>query len=459
MKDIDVKNDRKEIFGWVTYDWANSVFFTTVAGVLIGEYLTSLAQTAVGENGVILSLGSTPVVTAKSIYSYSVGLSVFLQVFFLPFMGAIADYTHLKKTFMAVFCYAGAFACCLLFFIDVKTYVIGCAFFIVSNLCAGASIVFYNSFLNDITTVDKRDKISSWGFAAGYASGVIVLIANLIFLKNVDYFGISTDLAVRICLLTSGLWWASFAIITFKLLKRRAPVRVAPADTGYIKAGFSELGETFRELLHLKHTALFLAAYLFYNDGVQTVINSAGLFLSQELFVARGMETDRSILVIAYIIAQLVAFFGSLVFERVAHFTSAKTAILISLVIWSGIVIYAYTFLQTIAEAYFMSGAIGLVLGGSQALSRSLFSQMIPAGRESSFFGIYEISERGTSWIGPIVFGTVAMYTDSYRPAILALIIFFVFGSVLLAFVDTKRAIREAGNSAPDDGGTSAAYA
>jgi UMF1 family MFS transporter len=449
VKNIKLKNDPAEIFGWITYDWANSVFFTTVLGVLIGEYLTSLAQAAVGDNGAIFSLGGVPLVTSKSIYSYSVGLSVFLQVFFLPFMGAIADYTHLKKTFMAFFCYAGAFACCLLFFIGGETYLLGCVFFIVSNLCAGASIVFYNSYLNDITTEDKRDKVSSWGFAAGYASGVLVLIANLIFLKNSESIGVSVDLAVRICLLTSGLWWAGFSIITFTLLKRRDPVRAVPKGKNYLNAGLSELAETFRELMTLKHTRLFLIAYLFYNDGVQTVINSAGLFLSQELFVARGLDTDRSVLLIAYIIAQFVAFFGAIIFERVAHYSSSKIAILISLIIWSAVVVYAYSFLQTVNQAYFMSAVIGLVLGGSQALSRSLFSQMIPKGRESSFFGIYEISERGTSWIGPIVFGLVAQLTDSYRPAILALIVFFVGGSVLLYFVDTDRAIKDADKLEP----------
>jgi UMF1 family MFS transporter len=433
------------------YDWANSVFFTTVVGVLIGEYITSLAQMAVGENGAIFAVAGHTIVSAKSLYSYSVGLSVFLQVFFLPFMGAIADYTHLKKTFMAFFCYVGAFACCLLFFIGGETYLLGCVLFIVSNLCAGASIVFYNSYLNDITTEDRRDKISSWGFAAGYASGVIVLIANLVFLKNSESLGISVDLAVRICLGTSGLWWAGFSIITFALLKTREPARSAPDGKHYLTAGISELARTFKELFKLKHTSMFLLAYLLYNDGVQTVINSAGLFLSQELFTARGLEIDNSVLVIAYIIAQFVAFFGAVIFERIAHHTNTKTSILISLIIWSAVVIYAYGFLETLVEAYFMSGAIGLVLGGSQALSRSLFSQMIPAGRESSFFGIYEISERGTSWIGPIVFGLVAQLTNSYRPAILALIVFFVAGSMLLYFVDTDQAIHEAGNVTPEE--------
>lgn len=445
------RNDPKEIFGWLTYDWANSVFFTTVVGVLIGEYITILAQKAVGENGVVLDLGIF-VVTAKSLFPYSVGMSVFLQVFFLPVMGAIADYTHLKKSFMAFFCYLGAAACCLLFFVAENTFLMGSVLFIVANLSAGASMVFYNSFLTDITTKDRRDKVSSWGFAAGYVSGALVLFANLLFLKNAESYGISTDLAVRICLLTAGVWWGGFAVITFALLKKRRPVRTIPDGQNYVIAGFRELGETFRELFRLKHTLLFLIAYLLYNDGIQTVITSSSIFLSQELFVLKGLETDRSVLVIAFLIAQVVGIFGAIAFERIAYLTSTKTAILISLVIWSAIVIYAYGFLETLAQAYIMSGAIGFVLGGSQALSRSLFSQMIPAGRESSFFGIYEISERGTSWIGPIVFGFVVQVTNSYRQALLALIFFFVAGCVILLLTNVKKAIEDAGNISAQEG-------
>jgi UMF1 family MFS transporter len=177
----------------------------------------------------------------------------------------------------------------------------------------------------------------------------------------------------------------------------------------------------------------------------------SGLFITQELFVAKGIPPDNSVLFIAFLIAQVVGIVGALTFERIAHFLSSKTAILISLAIWSGIVIYGFGFLQTITQAYAMSGAIGFVLGGSQALSRSLFSQMIPKGRESAFFGIYAISERGTSWLGPIVFGLVAQLTNSYRPAILALIFFFIVGSLILLFTNTARAVEEAGNIAPDD--------
>jgi UMF1 family MFS transporter len=296
--------------------------------------------------------------------------------------------------------------------------------------------------------------VSSWSFAAGYLGGFITLLVGGALLFAAPSLGISTEFAARLCFLFAGIWWGGFAVITLLLLKNRAPQRSAPEGKGFISTGFYELAETFKELFKLRRTLQFLIAYLLYNDGIQTVIAMSALFLSQELFVARGMEPDLTVLLISFGIAQVVAFVGSLVFERIAHWTSAKTAILISLVIWSAIVIYGYAFLQTVTEAYFMSGAIGFVLGGSQALSRSLFSQMIPYGREAAFFGIYAISERGTSWIGPIVFGRVAQLTDSYRPAILALIFFFIAGSVILLVTDTARAIHDAGNVTPEEAAT-----
>ena len=445
------KNDRREIFGWVVYDWANHAFWTLVLGVLIGEYLTDLAQRIVGENGAVLTIAGHDLVTAKSLYSYAVSISVFLQVFILPTLGAIADYTHLKKTFLGVFCYLGAITCALLFFVQGSYYFLGAFLFIVVNLSAGASSVFANSYLSDITTEDRRDRVSSLGFAAGYLGGFITLVVGAALIFEADYLGISTDYAARICFLFAGLWWGGFAVITFLLLKKRAPLREAPAGQGYVGASISELIGTLKELLKLKHTFRFLIAYLLYNDGIQTVIAMSAIFLSQEIFVARGLQPDRAVLIVAFMIAQAVGFVGALAFERVSHFTNAKTAILISLFIWCVIVIYAYGFLETVPEAYVMSAFIGLVLGGSQALSRSLFSQMIPAGRESAFFGIYAISEKGTSWIGPIVFGFFAQISNSYRPAILALIAFFIVGSLILLFTNTAQAIHEAGNVTPEE--------
>lgn len=445
------KNNAKEIFGWATYAWANHAFFTLVLGVLVGEYLTGLAQKSVGENGAVITIAGHVLVTAKSVFSYSVGTSVFLQIFVLPILGAIADYTHLKKTFLAFFCVFGAVCCSLLYFATDGLFLLGSGFFIFANLSVGAAQVFYNSYLIDIATEDRRDKVSSWGFAAGYAGGFLTLVIGLVFLLNANRFGVTTAEVARFCFLGAGIWWIGFSTISFVLLKKRQPIRTAPEGSNFLVAGLTELRGTFGELFKLKHTLHFLIAYLLYNDGIQTVITMSAIFFSQELFVSKGVETDRTVLIIAFMIAQFAALVGSLAFERVAHFTSTKSAILISLGIWCFLIVYAYLFFHTVSEAYFLSGAIGLVLGGSQALSRSLFSQMIPNGRESAFFGLYAISEGGTSWIGPIVFGLVAQLTDSYRPAILALIAFFIVGSILLFFNKTDQAIHEAGNVAPDE--------
>jgi MFS transporter, UMF1 family len=445
-----IKNDRREVFGWIVYDWANSGFYTTVVAALFGDYLTRLAQGSVGENGVIFSIGPI-LVTAKSLAPFTVGLSVFLQVFLLPILGALGDYSTLKKRLMMFFCYGGVVATCLLFFLASGRHIFGSVVFIVANLCYGASLVFYNSFLPEITTEDQRDRVSSRGFAWGYLGGGLLLALNLAFVFTASRFGISTGMAVRLSLLSAGIWWGGFSIITFRRLKRRPAMRALPPDQNYFTIGFVELKSTFSELLRLRQTLKYLIAYLFYNDGIQTVVTVSGLFLGQELFAARGLETPPSFLIGLLLMVQFVAFFGALGFERLAYLLGTKRAIVISLTGWAAIVIYVYGFLYTVNEAWILAACIAIVLGGSQALSRSLFSQMIPKGREASFFGLYEISERGTSWLGPIVFAQVVAYTGSYRQAILSLIAFFVIGTVLLLFTDTRRAVHDAGNLLPEE--------
>jgi UMF1 family MFS transporter len=442
-------NDRREIFGWSMYDWANSGFQTTVVTVLAGPYLTALARADVGENGVIFDLGPFPgmTVTSKSFFPFCIGFSVFLQVFLLPVLGAIADYTNLKKRLMAIFCYVGSAATCLLFFVTEGRYLAGGLLLIVANLCFGAALVLYNAFLNDIASVDRRDQVSSRGYALGYLGGGVLLLANLALVQSAGALGISDALAVRLSLCSAGLWWGGFSIITFRRLRTRSAAPVLPAGESVLGAGIREVRASFRTLRRLPHTLRYLVAYMIFNDGIQTVIAMASLFLSQELFVARGLPEDQSFLIGLVLMIQFVAFFGAHLFERIAVFAGAKRAILLSLAIWTLTIVYAYGWLQTTAQAWVMGAVIATVLGGSQALSRSLFSQMIPAGREASFFGVYEISERGTSWIGPILFGMVAAATNSYRQAILSLIVLFLGGMIGLLFTDTDRAIREAGSN------------
>ncbi len=448
---ISNKNNPREIFGWKIYDWANSAFSTTIAGALYGPYLTEITQQVVGKNGVVLDLGPFGAITAKSFFPTCVSVAVFLQIFLLPILGALADYSNLKKRMMALFCYIAVGATCLMFFITGNLYWLGGLLFIVANLGFGAAVVFYNGFLNEITTEDQRDKVSSRGFAYGYLGGGLLLALNFLLVSNADRLGLSTLMAVRISLLSAGVWWGAFALITFARLKNRSAEKSLPPEKSYLSIGFSELGRTFRELRRLRHTLKYLIGYLFFNDGIQTVISMASVFIAQELFIARGIETDQSFLLSIFLMVQFVAIFGALIFERLAYAIRTKNAILVSLVLWSGVVIYGYGFLRTTNDTWFMAAVIAIVLGGSQALSRSLFSQMIPPGREASFFGLYEVSERGTSWLGPLLFGIVVAATDSYRQALLSLIVLFIVGTVILYLTDTDRAVHEAGNLLPEE--------
>jgi UMF1 family MFS transporter len=258
-------------------------------------------------------------------------------------------------------------------------------------------------------------------------------------------------LAARISMLIASLWWGVFALITFLFIKNRDIDRSIPSSQNIVTIGFRELFITLKQLVGLKYTMLFLIAYLFYNDGIQTVILNSSVFLSQELFISKGLETDQAFLLGIFAVAQIMAVIGSIIFERIARFIGAKKTIMVCLSIWGGIVVFAYGFLASTMQAWIMGAFIGLVLGSTQALSRSLFSQMIPKGRESSFFGLYEISEKGTSWLGNMVFAVVIATTGSYRQAILCLIFFFAIGIIILLFTNTAKAIHQAGNLTPEE--------
>ncbi len=433
------------------YDWANSAFQTTVLTVLAGPYLTQLAQRDVGTNGVVLSFWPIGSITALALYPYCLAISEFFQVILLPLLGAIADRRRAKKRLMMVFCYGGVASSCLLSVVSGRQYLFGGLVLIVANFAFGVTIVLYNAFLNDITTKDRRDKVSSQGYALGYLGGGLLLAANLALITASPRLGISKDVAVRLSLLSAGLWWGGFALITFARLRTRGSTRTLVHQSDLAIARL-ELRALWTELRRLPQTRRYLVAYMAFNDAIQTVIAVASIFLAQELFVARALPIiNEAFLMGLVLMVQFVAFGGALLFERVAVFLTTKNTILVSLLIWTGIVVYAYGFLQNVRQAWIMGAILAVVLGGSQALSRSLFSQMIPVGHEAAFFGVYEITERGTSWIGPFVFGVVASVTSSYRKAILSLVVLFVAGLVMLFFTDTDRAIRDASHHVETD--------
>lgn len=434
---------RREQIGWYFYDWANSAFSTTVITVFLGPYLTAVTQNAADATGFVYPLGIP--VLADSFFPYMVSLSVVLQVFFLPVLGAIADYSELKRTLLGIFAYIGAFATLGMYFLQGDLYLLGGALFLVANLSFGASIVFYNAFLPELAAPDDRDRISSQGWAMGYLGGGILLAINLVFVQFLaEGWGISTGDAVRISLASAGVWWAIFTLIPLTSLRARRPSKRLPAGTGYLSIGFRQLRHTLRQLPTYPHTMLFLIAYLLYNDGIQTIIAMSTQFGSREL----GLETAD--LVQLVLMVQFIAFFGALAFGYLARWLGSRRAIMVSLVIWLGVSVYTYAILQTKLQFFIMGGVIAIVLGGSQALSRSLFSLMIPEGQEAEYFSLYEVSERGTSWLGPLLFGLVLQNTGSYRAAILSIAIFFTAGLLLLTFVNVRRAIVESGNVAPE---------
>ncbi len=442
MATLPFINDKREIRGWMLYDWANSAFSTTVVTVFLGPYLTGLIEAQVGKGGTFTLLGIP--IAAESFFPYCVSLSVLLQVFVLPILGAIADYSDFKKRMMLFFAALGASSTIGLFFITGSLFVLGGVLFIIANVAFGASIVFYNAFLPDIASEDQRDRVSSQGWALGYAGDGLLLLINLIFYMLMDKAG-QGALAARINLASAGVWWLVFGYNSISRLHERGAHRQLPAGENYVSVGFKQLGHTLREIRKYPMTLRYLLAYLLYNDGIQTVIVVSALFGQQELNMGLG---DLSLLIL---MVQIVGIFGALGFGRLAGRLGAKRTIVITLIIWSGVSIWAKISLNSVAEFWILGAVIALVLGGSQALSRSLYSQMIPRAQEAEFFSFYEISDKGTSWIGPFLFGFVSQVSHSMRTALLSLIILFVGGLLLLITVNVPRAIKEAGNAVPEN--------
>jgi UMF1 family MFS transporter len=323
---------------------------------------------------------------------------------------------------------------------------LGGLLFIIANLAFGAAIVFYNAYLPDIASEEERDRVSSYGWAMGYLGGGLLLALNLAFYIFSEDIGVPSALAVRINLATAGIWWMGFAFITWARLRPRHAARPLPQGENYASIGFKQLGKTFRDVKHFPETLKFLLAYFLYNDGIQTVIAVSSIFAAAP--IARGgLELSQDTLIAIILMIQFVAFGGALFWGKLAQWIGAKQSIIVSLVIWAGVVIYAYGGLKgdSVTTEFFILGIfIAIVLGGSQAISRSLFAQMIPKGREAEFYSFYEISERGTSWTGPLIFGLANQIFGSLRYCILALIFYFIAGLIVLPFVNVQKAMDDA---------------
>jgi UMF1 family MFS transporter len=445
---------------WFWYDWANSGFFTTTWTVLFIPYLTKIAEAAAcpalpdgAKCRTSLHVVGVPVSTG-SIALYAVTATTILSAFLLPVVGAIADRSGRKRELLAGFAWAGSVVAVCMAFVAGQNWVLGVALLMLSGLLFGSSVVVYDALLIEVSAPDERDAVSSRGWAFGYAGGGILLAMNLALVTAHGSLGLTSVQAVRISLVSAGLWWGLFTVRVYRGLRALPTTRQAAAEESaarswrqradVVTSSFGQLAATLRHLRGYPQTLVFLLAYLFFNDGIQTVIATASLFGSKEL----GLSD--STLVMTILIVQFVALFGALVFGRLAARIGAKRTILSSLVIWCVVVALGYLLPAGPVGPFIALGmGIGFVLGGSQALSRSLFSQLIPLGREAEYFSLYQAAERGTSWFGTLTFGLVYQLTDSYRYAIISLVAFFVIGGVILTRLDVRKGVTDAGNAVP----------
>lgn len=458
--------DRKrEQRGWVWYDWANSVFPTSVTTVFGSLYLTAVAAEAAiadkatngpnpcpsdGDGGtnklVDCQIGIAGLhFQAGSLWGYLLAVATVVQVLIVPVMGAIADRGQHKKRMLAIFAFGGATATVLMTLVSGTNWQLGVVLFILGNIGYGTSVVVYYSFIPEIATADERDGLSTRGWAFGYlGSGCALLLQLVIYLAH-DAIGLSEGGAAQVAFLTSGIWWALFTLIPLRRLTDHQRAHGHEHGVGgVISGGFKELGSTLRLARAFPLTLAFLGTYLIYTDGISTVANVSAQYGSEEL------NFGDTVLISTILIVQFVAFFGGMLHGLVARRFGAKRTIMMSLAVWVVVLAAAY-FVQAgqAIQFFLLAGGIGLVLGGTNALSRSLFSQMVPPGKEAQYFSVYEIGERATSWMGPLLFAAVAGATGSYRPAIISLVVFFFVGLVLMFFVPVRRAIRAVGNPEP----------
>jgi UMF1 family MFS transporter len=420
---------RPELRAWALYDWANSVFMT----IMVLVYPIYFIQVAAAD--------LAPVVATARI-AFATAAAMTITAVLSPILGAMADHAGIKKRMLALFLGIGAVSTAALYFAGRGEWVLGAALFMVGNIGVSASIVFYESLLPHIASQDEVDRVSMAGYAAGYLGGALPLLAALVAIQKPEAFGIpDAATAMQLSFVGTAVWWVLFSIPLFRTVPEppRAPHGAEVAGRNLLAASFLRLGHTLRELRRYRQAFLFLLAFLLYNDGVNTIIRMASAY-GTEIGIPRGS------LIAAFVMIQFVGIPFSFLFGAVAGRIGAKRAIFITLAVYLVIAVWGY-YLKTTVQFFVLGFLVGMVQGGAQGLGRSLFSTLIPRHRSSEFFAFFSVFEKFAGIFGPAIFGIMAMATGSSRNAILSLILFFMVGGALLAFVDVEagqRAAREA---------------
>lgn len=429
---VESQVNKLEIWSWAFYDFANSAFATSVSAVIFNVYFV---QRVVGPEGAeVFGLR----LTGTALWSFAVSCSMLVVLISAPLLGAVADLSAGKKRFLFLFCYGGVVSTFLLYWSGPGAIWWATFFYILANIGMEGSLPFYDAFLLDLAPREKMGRLSGLGWAAGYVGGVLCLILNLAMIQQPESFALSpdNDVPIRASLVVVALWWGLFAVPIFLFVRERTVTTQNEQKTSYLRTGFRRLIKTLRNVRQYPQLTRFLIAYLLYNDGIQTVIVMAAVFGATDL----NMGTNELILCLIFI--QIVAFLGALLFGLLADRIANKISIQITLVVWIGAVTYAY-FITESWQFWILGGFVGLVLGGSQSASRSLFGQFTPYQNSAEFFGFFATTQKSSSVLGPAVFGLAVALTGTTRYAIVSIGIFFVLGLLVLQLVDEEEGIRE----------------
>lgn len=427
------KGNKKLIRAWATYDLANSVYNLVITATIFPIYYNAVT-TIKSDSGEVIS--ETVNFMGKSfknaaLYEYAIAFAYLVVALLSPFLSGVADYGGSKKKFMQFFCYLGAAACALMYFFDKDTVSLGIILAVLACIGFSGSMVFYNAYLPEIAEPEQQDNVSAKGFAMGYWGSSVLLIFNLMMVQKPEWFGISSaGQATKIAFLSVGIWWAGFAQIPFYYLpkgERKQGKRTTLAN------GYHELAKVWGELKHNTQLKRFLVAFFIYSMGVQTVMLVATLFGSKEIKDAEGNGMDTGKLITVILIIQFVAMAGAYLFSYVSKLKGNLYTLKVATLFWSVICVLTYSLVYTPAQFYMVAIGVGLVMGGIQSLSRSTYSKMLPETQDhTSYFSFYDVCEKMSIVLGMVCFALITENSHTMRTPILALIVFFVVGYLLL---------------------------
>ena len=418
--------DKRAVRAWIMYDFANSAYTTTILAAVLPIFYSQVAAS---------NLNPT---LASSYLGYTHAIGMLCVALLSPVLGAISDLSGSKGRFLRIFSLIGILATLGFVWIGDGDWFAASCLLVVSTIGYAGANSFYDALLPDLVPQGKREYISSQGYAYGYIGGGVLLAVNLLMIQKPEWLGIPSGLAgTHLAFATVALWWLVFSIPLF----RHAPVRQSqserkPSNLEYVRLGFRRVGKTFKEITKYPQLLKFMVAFWFYNDGINTIILMATVYGS-----SIGIETSH--LIMALLITQFVGFPCTLLLGKAAEKLGTKRILYATLACYVLIVAIGY-FMTNAIQFYILAGMVGIVQGGSQAISRSMFSDLMPANRTGEYFGFVNVTGKFSSIFGPFVFGIVGQLTGSSRWGILSLLAFFIIGIVLVGWVNVEKGRQDA---------------